>query len=732
MNSADKKESFEQLKINNPNDLSQELAFNSYKQQMFRIMSYIFPQLNQFELNRAIDWSINKRVKNSDIYINDNYREINTNTSTIAMVNYLLSRRPILTSFGCLFSQHGDVPNPLYQLIQEFADRRDTYKKEMFKYDKGSELYNRYNLLQLVSKVDTNAIYGCLGAPSSIFYNIYVASSITRQGRSSISASLMLFESLLANNAKFGSFDEIMVFIDNVITETPIRKYNDNEVLNSNIPVELVFNKLILTCGYNCYMPSLEEANLLWDILNKIKQSDLNRIYYKNNMFEFFENEVPLTILKDILGSLESPFLDPNSAPKEIELKLDTLTDLVKEYVYYQYQVIDKIERVERLIREVVVVVDTDSCMINLNPWYKFIEDKVKYCNFKIKNYEIDALNIVDNNDINHITDMKETDTEFVYDFQNEQIIEQKRLINPIIIIPEDGLRHSIINIMVYMITKILRVYFDRISMLNNTINDEHPKSLMIMKNEFLFKHILLTLVKKHYASHIEVQEGHVIPNNMDAKLDVKGLEIDKTTLPESTRNQLKKILYEDILNVDNVNQLKILSDIAILERKIIDSIMNGNIDYYKPVRIKSIDNYKAPERIQGVKGAIIYNELKDESEPMINLNQQNSLLIIKTKINLNILEDSKLKTINIDKFNKFKELLINDKFKLFTDTKSNINSREINSIAIPDNISVPKWIFEFIDYNTIIKDNISSFPIESVGFTKLNTKSAYSGILQL
>ena len=542
----------------------------------------------------------------------------------------------------------------------------------------------------------------------------------------------MLFESLLANNAKFGSFDEIMVFIDNVITETPIRKYNDNEVLNSNIPVELVFNKLILTCGYNCYMPSLEEANLLWDILNKIKQSDLNRIYYKNNMFEFFENEVPLTVLKDILGSLESPFLDPNSAPKEIELKLDTLTDLVKEYVYYQYQVIDKIERVERLIREVVVVVDTDSCMINLNPWYKFIEDKVKYCNFKIKNYEIDALNIVGNDDINHVTDMKETDTEFVYDFQNEEIVEQKRLINPIIIIPEDGLRHSIINIMVYMITKILRVYFDRISMLNNTINDEHPKSLMIMKNEFLFKHILLTIVKKHYASHIEVQEGHVIPNNMDAKLDVKGLEIDKTTLPESTRNQLKKILYEDILNVDNVNQLKILSDIAILERKIIDAIMNGSIEYYKPVRIKSIDNYKAPERIQGVKGAIIYNELKDESEPTINLNQQNSLLIIKTKINLNILEDSKLKTINISKFNKFKELLINDKFKLFTDAKSNINSREINSIAIPDNISVPKWIFEFIDYNTIIKDNISSFPIESVGFTKLNTKSAYSGILQL
>lgn len=157
MESVDKKESFKELKIFHPDDLSQELAFDSYKQQMTRIMRFLFPQLSYSELDRAINWSINKRVQNNDIYINDNYREINTNTSTIAMVNYILSRKPILTSFGCLFSQHGDVPNPLYQLIQEFADRRDNYKKEMFKYDKGSELYNRYNLLQLVSKVDTNA-----------------------------------------------------------------------------------------------------------------------------------------------------------------------------------------------------------------------------------------------------------------------------------------------------------------------------------------------------------------------------------------------------------------------------------------------------------------------------------------------------------------------------------------------------------------------------------------------
>ena len=73
------------------------------------------------------------------------------------MVEYIASRKPIITSYGVVFTRHGEVPNPLSMLIEEFATERNNFKKEMLKYDKGTELYNRYNLLQLVAKVCTNA-----------------------------------------------------------------------------------------------------------------------------------------------------------------------------------------------------------------------------------------------------------------------------------------------------------------------------------------------------------------------------------------------------------------------------------------------------------------------------------------------------------------------------------------------------------------------------------------------
>ena len=153
------KEDYSSMHIENPDNVSKELAFKDYKDIISRMMHLVLPELGEGELNRAIEYSINKRMFNAQVGIIDTYRgdTFNKNTTMIEMVNYLTSRKPILTSFGCLFTQHGEVPNPMYNLIQEFSDRRDSYKNQMFQYDKGSELFNKYNLLQLISKVDTNA-----------------------------------------------------------------------------------------------------------------------------------------------------------------------------------------------------------------------------------------------------------------------------------------------------------------------------------------------------------------------------------------------------------------------------------------------------------------------------------------------------------------------------------------------------------------------------------------------
>jgi len=727
------KEDYSDMMLHN-GPISQELAFRDYRAMMFRIMRLLIPTLGDNELNRAIDYSINKRVSNFPAEIQDSYRgeTFNKQTQLIQLCNYIMSRRPILTSYGCIYTQHGDVPNPMYQLIQEFSDRRDDYKKEMFKYEKGSELFNKYNLLQLVAKVDNNAIYGASGAPSSVFYNVHVASAITRQGRSSISASIMFFESFLSNNIKFGSLDEVFTFIDHVISESGTRRieFADSIVLDHNISKEECFNKLILSCGYN-WIPDTVDMDMIWATICRLNQENINRIYYKNNLFEFFENEMPMKLLIDILASLESPFFDPNKPPSEISFQLSMLTDLLKEYIFYNYQIIDKIERMERLIRESVVVVDTDSCMINLDPWYHFVEEKIRNINIPIKNYEVDGAALIDKDNLNDSSDIR-YESERFYDFYNDEIIERQKAINPTKIIPEDGLRYSIINILAFVISKCLRTYFDTIGKLHNTTNETHDFSFLIMKNEFLFKKILLTNVKKHYATFVEVQEGNKVPEGIDTSLDIKGMEIAKTTVPISTKNALSKILYEDVLNCDNINQLKILNDIAILERHILDAIKNGSLEYYKPVKIKSIDTYKAPMSQQAIKGSIIYNFIKSPSEPAINLKEaQTNVFVIKTDIDNAILDNSDLKTKYPDIFESFNKLIVENEAQVF-DPKIAIKNRKITSIAIPDGVSTPKWLMEFINYDEIIKDNLQGFPLESVGFTKLSTNSAISGIINL
>ena len=84
-----------------------------------------------------------------------------------------------------------------------------------------------------------------MGNASSLLYNLYVAASITMQGRSTISTATMFFESFMANNVKFASLEEVLHFIDCVCLEKPNRRFNDSQILNRNISLDSYNEKLI-------------------------------------------------------------------------------------------------------------------------------------------------------------------------------------------------------------------------------------------------------------------------------------------------------------------------------------------------------------------------------------------------------------------------------------------------------------------------------------------------------
>jgi hypothetical protein len=143
-------------------DMLNSATLSKYKDTMIDCLRLYYP-MSKEELAPIVDYSISKRYKEYPCEIDNNYTKTKSNTNLLLLADYINSREPIVTSFGTMFRKHEEVPNPLAVVIQQFLDARSIHKKEMFKYPKGSELFERFNLYQQLDKIDCNGkVYAAL------------------------------------------------------------------------------------------------------------------------------------------------------------------------------------------------------------------------------------------------------------------------------------------------------------------------------------------------------------------------------------------------------------------------------------------------------------------------------------------------------------------------------------------------------------------------------------------
>lgn len=126
-------------------------TLEQYKTQMKKVIHMIYPIMDPLDVDQVLKYSIDKRYMREPAAVSNSYTKRTANMDLLAIADYIADRQPILTAYGAMFKQHGTVPNPMLEVVQSFLDMRTEHKKIMFTFPRGSEDFEKYNLLQSLS-----------------------------------------------------------------------------------------------------------------------------------------------------------------------------------------------------------------------------------------------------------------------------------------------------------------------------------------------------------------------------------------------------------------------------------------------------------------------------------------------------------------------------------------------------------------------------------------------------
>lgn len=485
------------------------------------------------------------------------------NTNMDALINFAFDEKlkPIMSAYGTFFMNPNTTneENYLYNIVEFLIKSRKKFKNEMFKYAETDPMYDILDNKQKVFKVMGNSLYGVLCQRSFILANQFMGPSITYQGAAIITSSILALEAYLANNVKFLVFDDVCKFISNICNEIKQRKFKHNifdflpenklktkqDLLNYLIKEKTDFNM------------SDVQIKTLAKMIQRLNEEEVQRIYYKQNMLEFINNnETIINIFNKCMpeeGVIFNDIHKPSDAQKG---NLELLYEVLDDVIAYKYAMYNRFQRATSMCRKAVIVCDTDSNFIALDNIYEMLR----------KSFGIS-------------------------ESTNE-------------------IKINICNILTFLCSKYIQQMLDVFTHNVNIPEDKQP--LINMKSEFLFSRVVLTQNKKQYASIVLLREGNVLEK---PKLDIKGLSIKKVSVNRNTKKFFNELLLNDILLSNEIDTEDIIKKFYTYKVIAYNGIMSNDINYLKPGKYGELNSYKMPYRLEVVRGVMVWNMLYPQTE---------------------------------------------------------------------------------------------------------------------
>lgn len=648
-----------------------------WKEKMLNVirLQYNENELSDKKIEKYLDDQIEKNLKNHRVLLVNNYTNKISRTTILEMIDLIRRNNLICAGGGCLFLPHGAKRNILIEFIQYIMKGRKDAKKERSKYDKGTDQWEEEDRKQLAFKLIINSLYGCMGYPGFIMFNIFLAEAITNQGRHIITSAINAIENFFGDAMWFENESEVFNTIYNIDKEFYSKtKGNLSEEALAKFDIDfdklpwLVTERFLKHCIFQ-FDPGFPE--MLHNIFRNMSTAELLMMYYKNNFMEFSR----LPFMKDKIRALilmngKLSFCEDYCYKDEDCVKLlENIWSFYELFVLYDYPVFDRIQKAMYLDKSRSLYTDTDSVFISLNEVVEFIEKEI----------------------FNSAEDANMSEQDLTFTAANVTL--------------------SIAN---RMIAKALATLCKSLN-----ITPEYAK-LLVMKNEFFFSRIMFQDVKKRYISLAMLQEGQLLGNG-NGLPEIKGFDFIKAGTKPFVREYYTKLCLEEILYPEEIKPQRIFKRVLKLKQMMEDTIKDGNMEFFKQANVKRPEYYKNPYSTQGVCAIMLWNALCPDKAlefPVdVNIVPIKELTYPKPPKKSDSSPTNRMVNKmptdykNIVRYAEKYPEAYQKLFKAFyMNENALIRHMNLSSIAIPKNLDykLPDYIQELLDIDSVINDTMS------------------------
>lgn len=618
------------------------------------------PNSNKERVRSLIVDFVQKQFRDIPCVMNNTTTHECINTTVNDTVDWIDTRKPIITGNGTFFKQHSEYLAPVIIFLEALKKQRNVEKRAMLDCKKGTAEYSAHNTQQLNLKVIANAEYGGSGTQFSPFYSVYIPPATTGTAKNMTTTLICCLEFLSGNNDKWVKLKDINELFDMIIIV--LNDEEERDLINDVFDVQDVLKYLmsrVLT-----YTP--DDVNLVRAFLNTLDQKHLTKLMLSFNIKLVLTRYLigDIAILSDYMmhhklninGEITKESLHISGfgveAPEELKSVFEHVKKVIIDNCCYPFILNDAETRASEMMREIVCVTDTDSLMVHFSHY-------------------VDEFGTRSN------------------DFRDSCLMATAIGLR---IFVEDG---GVIPKNVEFIAK------------GYNIQDEYYRKKFKFKNEFGFLAMAL-FAKKMYASSCFVQEG--APRDIHS-IAVSGMSFKKRDAAEFLEPVMTKLYDTDILTVSNIRVETILNKYYEL-RDLLNRNLETDTSFYQVLGLKEVGAYDASKILpEQMRGALIWNVMNPDEE----MQPMDRVIVIKLSWNRMIENQSNPKVGLLLKYNKIlhadQGALANGSHERMGPTIDNENMSKDPVICIPENYKqIPDYIKLCIDKEGTIDKLLSPF----------------------